>query len=78
MKLQPVDVELNKIMIDPFNPRFVNEKFLSQESLVAEMLQSAQSKELLKSMQQDIKWVNRIVLQRISTCNLTLTSYIQN
>src|SRR5690606_2216873 len=67
MKLNPLEIELNKIMIDPFNPRFVNEKLLTQESLVNEMLQSAQSKELLKSMQQDIKWVNRIVVQKIET-----------
>jgi len=67
MKLNPFEIELNKIMIDPFNPRFVNEKLLTQESLVNEMLQSSQSKELLKSMQQDIKWVNRIVVQKIET-----------
>lgn len=67
MKLIPYEIELNKIMIDPFNPRFVNEKLLTQESLVSEMLLSAQSKELLKSMQQDIKWVNRIVVQKIET-----------
>jgi hypothetical protein len=35
--------------------------------MISEMLQSSQSKELLKSMQQDIKWVNRIVLQKIET-----------
>ena len=65
MKLTPFEIELRKIMIDPYNPRFVNEKKMSQESLVSDMLQSAQSKELLKSMKQDIKWVNRIVLQKV-------------
>ncbi|QQR97513.1 MAG: hypothetical protein IPK18_11710 [Sphingobacteriales bacterium] len=67
MKLIPFEIELNKIIIDPFNPRFVNEKKVSQETMISEMLQSSQSKELLKSMQQDIKWVNRIVLQKIET-----------
>ncbi|KFF24114.1 hypothetical protein [Chryseobacterium vrystaatense] len=67
MKLTPSEIELNKIMIDPYNPRFVNERKVSQETLVSEMLQSSQSKELLKSMQQDIKWVNRIVVQKKDT-----------
>ena len=67
MKLIPFEIELSKIIIDPYNPRFVNEKKVSQETLISEMLQSSQSKELLKSMQQDIKWVNRIVVQKIST-----------
>lgn len=67
MKLIPFEIELNKIIIDPYNPRFVIEKKVSQESMISEMLQSSQSKELLKSMQQDIKWVNRIVIQKIDT-----------
>jgi hypothetical protein len=67
MKLIPYEIELNKIIIDPYNPRFVNEKKVSQETIISEMLQSSQSKELLKSMQQDIKWVNRIVVQKIET-----------
>ncbi len=67
MKLVPFEIELKKIIIDPFNPRFVNEKKVSQETMISEMLQSSQSKELLKSMQQDIKWVNRIVVQKIET-----------
>ena len=67
MKLIPFEIELNKIIIDPYNPRFVNEKKVSQETMIGEMLQSSQSKELLKSMQQDIKWVNRIVIQKTDT-----------
>lgn len=67
MKLIPSEIELNNIIIDPYNPRFINEKKVSQESIIQEMLQSKESKELLKSMQQDIKWVNRIVVQKIDT-----------
>lgn len=67
MKLSPIDIQLHKIIIDPYNPRFITEKKISQESIIQEMLQTKESKELLKSMQQDIKWVNRIVVQKIST-----------
>ncbi|WP_343609786.1 hypothetical protein [Chryseobacterium oranimense] len=66
MKLVPIDVSLKEIMIDKFNPRFTKEKNISQEELISEMLQSKSSKELLRSLQEDIKWVNRIVIQELS------------
>lgn len=67
MKLEPIDVKLEEIMIDPFNPRFTVSKTLDQQTLIHEMLQSKSSKELLNSMQEGIKWVNRIVIQKIET-----------
>ncbi|KQK25074.1 hypothetical protein AR438_13145 [Chryseobacterium aquaticum] len=67
MKLEPREILLKEIMIDPFNPRFTITKTLDQQTLINEMLQSKESKELLNSMKEDIKWVNRIVLQEIST-----------
>ncbi|MBZ4042412.1 magnesium transporter CorA family protein [Flavobacterium hibisci] len=67
MILKPVDVALSAIMIDQFNPRFVKAKNITQSQLVKEMLESKSSKELLRSLQEDIKWVNRIVIQKIET-----------
>jgi hypothetical protein len=67
MILKPVDVALNAIMIDQFNPRFVKARNISQKELIEEMLDSKPSKDLLRSLQEDIKWVNRIVIQKIET-----------
>lgn len=67
MILTPVNIALKTIMIDQFNPRFVRAKNISQSELVKEMLESKSSKELLRSLQEDIKWVNRIVIQKIET-----------
>lgn len=65
MKLHPEEVSLKEIMIDPFNPRFTTNKTFDQETLINHMLMSKESKELLNSMREDIKWVNRIVIQKI-------------
>lgn len=65
MKLQPVEISLKEIMIDPYNPRFTLNKTFDQETLINQMLMSKESKELLNSMREDIKWVNRIVIQKI-------------
>jgi hypothetical protein len=67
MKLIPVDIALKEIMIDQYNPRFVNARNISQSELIKVMLESKSSKELLRSLQEDIKWVNRIVIQKIET-----------
>lgn len=65
MKLTPIDVSLKELMIDNYNPRFTKQKNVSQEDLINEMLSSKSSKELLRSLQEDIKWVNRIVIQEL-------------
>ncbi|MEP0264061.1 hypothetical protein [Dokdonia sp.] len=67
MKLIPKEVAIKEIMIDQYNPRFVNAKKVSQQELIEFMLESRSSKELLRSLQEDIKWVNRIVIQKIET-----------
>lgn len=67
MKLKPIEILLKDVMIDPYNPRFTVTKTNDQSTLIHEMLQSKSSKELLNSMQEDIKWVNRIVVQIIDT-----------
>lgn len=65
MKLTPINVSLKELMIDNYNPRFTKQKNVSQKDLINEMLSSKSSKELLRSLQEDIKWVNRIVIQDI-------------
>lgn len=65
MILVPKEVALKEIMIDPFNPRFTSNRTLDQKILIEEMLMTKESKELLNSMREDIKWVNRIVVQKI-------------
>jgi hypothetical protein len=68
MKLNPTDILLGEIMIDPYNPRFTEEgKITNQDTLKSELLKSGASKELLNSMKADIKWVNRIVVQKVET-----------
>ncbi|WP_369765398.1 hypothetical protein [Flavobacterium sp. WC2429] len=67
MILKPVNIALKDIMIDQFNPRFVKARNVTQPELIKIMLESKSSKELLRSLQEDIKWVNRIVIQKIET-----------
>lgn len=65
MKLIAKEIELAQIMLDPFNPRFIDQSNFDQNNLVKEMLKKKFVKELLRSMQIDIKWVNRIVIQEV-------------
>ncbi len=65
MQLIPNEIALKDIMIDPFNPRFTSSKTFDQQQLITTMLNTSKSKELLNSMREDIKWVNRIVVQLI-------------
>jgi hypothetical protein len=67
MILNPLNAKLEEIMVDPYNPRFIKIKNTNQSDLISEMLESKSSKELLRSLQEDIKWVNRIVVQKIDT-----------
>lgn len=67
MLLTPSNILLKEIMIDPYNPRFTKKRDVNQQQLINIMLESKSSKELLRSLQEDIKWVNRIVVQRIQT-----------
>lgn len=68
MRLEPKDIEIGKIMLDPNNPRFMNRLDLSQHELQQTIMngpRSREAKELLSSMKEGIKWVNRIVVRSI-------------
>jgi hypothetical protein len=65
MKLIAKEIELYDIMIDPYNPRFIDQSYSDQNVLIKELLKKKYVKELLRSMQIDIKWVNRIVVQEV-------------
>ncbi len=67
MELIPKKIKLRNILIDPFNPRFINYKSKDQDKLLNDLLGRKYVKDLLRSMQIDIKWVNRIVIQKVET-----------
>jgi hypothetical protein len=67
MKLVPQKVKLKEIIVDPFNPRFITQGSIDQNILISNLLGKKYVKDLLRSMQVDIKWVNRIVIQKIDT-----------
>lgn len=67
MELSPKEVKLKDIIVDPYNPRFIVQGAKDQSLLIQELLGKKYVKDLLRSMQVDIKWVNRIVVQRIET-----------
>lgn len=64
MKLIDKKIKVDSILLDPFNPRFTNHDKLNQESIKDRILKSRDAKDLLQSMQVDIKWVNKIVVIR--------------
>lgn len=65
MKLIPKFIKISNIQIDPFNPRFVESTSYDQEIILRNLLKKKYVKELLRSMQVDIKWVNRIVVREL-------------
>lgn len=68
MQLTPKDIPIGKIMLDPENPRFDSNKSLkSQEQLISILVdESDPGKQLFRSMEKDVKWVNRIVIKSTS------------
>lgn len=58
-------IEINKIALDPNNPRLNSSIYTNQDTLKSNILNSRNSKDLLKSMQTGIKWVNKIVVRKI-------------
>lgn len=65
MKLTDKKVKISDIMIDPFNPRNLDEQYDSQANMLNKILGKCETGELLLSMQKNIKWVNRIVIRKI-------------
>lgn len=62
MKLQNNDLTIDTIALDPNNPRDVSFKNKSQDDILQLTLGRAGTKELLKSMNECIRWVNKIVV----------------
>ena len=68
-------VNVNSIMLDPLNPRFVGEnEGKSQAEIINMMLNKQATKELMNSMRLGLQWVNRIVVRKI--CELS-EEYLQ-
>ncbi|WP_461202811.1 hypothetical protein [Anoxybacillus sp. TBDG-1] len=68
MKLVNKNIKIGDILLDPFNPRFGEEAFFdTQEGVKKKIFKSKAAKELLTSMKQNIKWVNRIVVREVDT-----------
>lgn len=67
MRLSSRSIKLKEIVVDPFNPRFTTQGSMDQSILIQNLLGRKYVKDLLRSMQVDIKWVNRIVIQKIDT-----------
>jgi hypothetical protein len=65
MKLTNNEFKIKEIMLDPYNPRFIEHANISQSELLTRILLTRDAKEILTSMISGIKWVNRIVVQSI-------------
>lgn len=65
MDLKEQNIKISQIAFDPNNPRFESKKNALQETIQASILDTREAKELLKSMKQGIKWVNKIVIRKI-------------
>lgn len=68
MKLTDSHCTIDKIMLDPLNPRFgANLAESSQPAILKRLLEKKESKELLNSMKENIKWISKIVIRPISS-----------
>lgn len=70
MKLVDITLTINKIALDPNNPRDLNFKTLSQNEILQKTLDKTATRELLKSMNECIRWVNKIVVVCFDTYKL--------
>ncbi|WP_156576504.1 hypothetical protein [Bacillus luti] len=62
------EIKIKDILLDPFNPRFGEDSsYDTQERIKNKIFKTRAAKELLTSMQQNIKWVSRIVVREIDT-----------
>lgn len=67
MKLKNSNVTIDKIMLDPFNPRFSIPNSQQQQLIQRRLMYDPKTKDLLYSMQTGLTWVNKIVVRRLST-----------
>lgn len=67
MKLKDAkNISINNVMIDPFNPRFEDKVVLSQERLLKLIIEKKDTREIAASMNQGVKWINKIVIRPLS------------
>lgn len=68
MKLLDSTCTIDKIMLDPLNPRFgTNFSDTNQPAILKRLLDKKESKELLNSMKENIKWISKIVIRSIES-----------
>lgn len=67
LKLIDKNVKLNDIMLDPLNPRFVNCISYKQDDILNILLGKKANRELSNSMNQGIRWINKIVVRDINS-----------
>lgn len=60
-------VTIDRIMLDPFNPRFSVWNSQQQDLIQRRLMDDPKTKDLLYSMQTGLTWVNKIVVIRLST-----------
>lgn len=66
MKLTEAEINLNEVMIDPYNPRFPDGNVgKSQEDIINLALNDKSAKELLNSLNTAVRWVNKIVVLKV-------------
>lgn len=63
MQLKTKDVMIKDILLDPFNPRLLDQVHINQEDLKNKIMRTKDARELLSSMKAGVKWVNRIVIK---------------
>lgn len=62
------EIQVNQIMLDPYNPRFSSANVgLTQDEILQMMWGRRETKELLASMMIELRWVNNIVVRRIDS-----------
>lgn len=62
MNLEDRTIKLKDVYLDPYNPRFLKQDNIAQELILDKILSSKSTKELLSSMKQNIRWINKIVV----------------
>lgn len=62
MELVDSKLKISDIALDPINPRNPNAAYKSQPEIIQDTLSRKDAKELLRSMQECIRWVNKIVV----------------
>lgn len=67
MKLVSHELKIKQIMLDPLNPRFeVYDSIKEQNELISKLADESESgRQLFRSMEKDVKWINRIVVKNV-------------